>query len=115
MKPTKMNVQLFRAASVLGLVVCWLLNVFWCLFILRIVPQAQDPQKPTLPSLQLAAKDGYPSTVPLVEILNTQHPEFAWVAYLVAIFIMISISVRYSFISFKIKFHGNEQWTQTHV
>jgi len=79
-------------ASVLGLIVCWLLNIFWCLFILKIVPQTAEG---TNSSLHSAAAKGQPSTVPLVDILNSQHPEFKWVGYLVAIFIMISITVSF--------------------
>eukprot|EP01080_Neovahlkampfia_damariscottae_P007420 gene7420-11743_t len=92
MKPTFRNINLFRLASVLGLIVCWLLNIFWCLFILKIVPQTAEGKNASLHS---ASEAGQPSTVPLVEILNTQHPQFIWVGYLVAIFIMISITVSF--------------------
>src|SRR5690606_26470534 len=38
-KPTKKTVWWYRAASLAGLFMCFLLISFWCLFVLRIVPQ----------------------------------------------------------------------------
>lgn len=46
-------------------------------------------------SLQRAAENGEISTVPLTEILAADHPEFKWVAILIQVFIIISVTVSY--------------------
>ncbi|XP_078695412.1 uncharacterized protein LOC144924269 isoform X6 [Branchiostoma floridae x Branchiostoma belcheri] len=46
-------------------------------------------------SLQRSADNGEIATLPLTEIIQTMHPEFSWVAILVQLFIMISITVSY--------------------
>ncbi|XP_035692287.1 uncharacterized protein LOC118426845 isoform X4 [Branchiostoma floridae] len=46
-------------------------------------------------SLERSAENGEIATLPLTEIIQTMHPEFSWVAILVQLFIMISITVSY--------------------
>lgn len=46
-------------------------------------------------SLQRAAENGEISTVPLTEILAQDHPQFKWVAILIQLFIIISVTVSY--------------------
>ncbi|CAH1244391.1 Hypp7295 [Branchiostoma lanceolatum] len=46
-------------------------------------------------SLERSANNGEIATLPLTEIIQTMHPEFSWVAILVQLFIMISITVSY--------------------
>lgn len=93
MKPTKLNLHVFQIAAVLGIAVCFLLNVFWCLFILMIVPQtSSDPNEPTL---EKALREQQISTVILVEVLQKNYPQFTWISYVVSIFIMVSVTVSF--------------------
>lgn len=38
---------------------------------------------------------GQISTVPLIEIIRGGYPQYTWIAYVVNIFVMVSITVRY--------------------
>lgn len=95
MEPTVRNLRIFRIAALLALGLCWILNVLWAFFILKIVPQTINPEFPNNPSLEAAGINGQSSTVPLVTILNTQYKNFTWVSYFIAVFIMISITVSF--------------------
>lgn len=93
MKPTKLNLHVFQVAAVLGIAVCFALNVLWCLFILMIVPQSSpDPNEPTL---EKALRKQQISTVILVEVLEKNYPQFTWITYVVSIFIMVSVTVSF--------------------
>jgi len=89
--PSKLNVHMFRAGAVLGIFTCFVLNILWCLFVLRIVPQYGDI------SLEQAEEEGNISTVPLVQIIETtpELHQFTWIAVLVQIFITTSITVSF--------------------
>jgi len=93
MEPTARNIKMFRAAYVMAVGTCWLMNVLWCSFVLMVVPQRANT--PDGISLERAAELGQPSTVPLVSILQEQYPEYAWLSYVVAVFIVVSITVSY--------------------
>lgn len=93
MEPTARNIKVFRAAYIMAVGTCWLMNVLWCSFILMVVPQKSNT--PDGISLQRAAELGQPSTVPLVSILQEQYPQYAWLSYVVAVFIVVSITVSY--------------------
>lgn len=112
MSPTARNIGLFRFVSVLALFVCWLLNVLWCWFILRIVPQSIDPANPNAPTLERSSQLGEPSTVPLISILNTGKGNFGWIGYLVAVFIMVSITVSFMAMSSGLK-HMLDGWIKS--
>lgn len=86
---------MFRIASVLGLAVCWIINILWVYFLLIIVPQTARPGEDEENTLEYARKHGLISTVPLINIINKKFPSLAWIAYLVNIFIMISITVSF--------------------
>jgi hypothetical protein len=103
MQPTARNLHLYRFVAVLALVVCWFLNVAWCFFVLRIVPQEIDPTNPNAPSLGRSAQLGESSTVPLIAILNTAHKEYTWIGYVVGVFIVISITVSFMAMSSGLK------------
>lgn len=93
MKPTKLNIHVFQVAAVSGIVVCFALNVLWCLFILMIVPQTStDPNEPTL---EKALKEQQISTVILVDVLQKNYPQFTWISYVVSVFIMVSVTVSF--------------------
>ena len=49
----------FMMAIILGEFVVWILNVFWCFYILEIVPQTGDV------SLYTSEKNGEIATIPL--------------------------------------------------
>lgn len=38
---------------------------------------------------------GQISTVPLIEIIRGGYPQYTWIAYVVNVFVMVSITVRY--------------------
>eukprot|EP01130_Rhizamoeba_saxonica_P017552 TRINITY_DN8535_c0_g1_i1.p1 TRINITY_DN8535_c0_g1~~TRINITY_DN8535_c0_g1_i1.p1 ORF type:complete len:508 (-),score=66.93 TRINITY_DN8535_c0_g1_i1:15-1538(-) len=84
------DIKLFMLSSVGGLFFVWLLNVLWCYFILGVVPQVSGDI-----SLLNAQRNGSISTVPLIEIIRRDHPQFGWAAYTVDIFIIVSITVSY--------------------
>lgn len=90
--PSKVNVHVFRLGAIVGVFVCFVINVFWCLFILHIVPQTGGES-----SLEHAEQNGDISTVGLVKVisLNPNLSQFKWIGILVEIFISTSISVSF--------------------
>jgi len=104
-------------AAVAGLVFVWLLNVLWCFYILKSVPQDAPGDeislhrysnvlgllfrlritnyRNTLIVLTRAELLGQISTVPLIEIIRGGYPQYTWIAYVVNVFVMVSITVRY--------------------
>ncbi|CAL1545533.1 unnamed protein product [Lymnaea stagnalis] len=105
----------YRLAVQLGLWTCVLLNILWCWAVLDIVPQTiemacssrtisgqlylnstsvTDVCRGEL-SLEGAASKGEISTIPLTKLLQLDHPNFTWVAVLIEVFIVVSISVSY--------------------
>ncbi|XP_046331134.2 uncharacterized protein LOC124114563 isoform X1 [Haliotis rufescens] len=118
------QIKRYRLSVLMGLITCSLLNILWCWAVLDIVPQTvamacvrsqpdvmetvQSTQSTTGPvmehvsevctgdlSLESAAKNGEISTLPLTKILQRDYPHFKWVAFLVELFIVISITVSY--------------------
>jgi hypothetical protein len=51
---------------------------------------------PTTQSLEYAANNGEPATVPVVDIINSRYPQFTWVATTVSVFIALSIVVSFN-------------------
>jgi hypothetical protein len=100
MIPTARNIRMFRFAAVSAMIVCGFLNIAWVLFVLKIVPQEDVESKP---SLDRSSKRGEISTVPLIEIINKNFPEFNWLAWLVQFFIILSITVSFVTISSGLK------------
>jgi hypothetical protein len=93
MVPTKRNLNWFRWSAVSALLVCFILNVLWCLFVLLIVPQtAEDADAP---SLSRARREEEISIVPVIEIINTRFPQYTWLGIFVQVFISISITVSF--------------------
>lgn len=89
----------FVMAVCVGLTVCYVLNILWAYFVLRIVPQtdtdAIDNGMNPLITLEIAAKAGEISTIPISLIIRQKFPNFAWMSIAVSIFISLSISVSY--------------------
>ncbi|KAJ8309853.1 hypothetical protein KUTeg_011718 [Tegillarca granosa] len=106
--PVYNEVKNFCIAVISGLLTCTVLNVLWCWAVLDIVPQLSkvscSQSKSALTntescynniSLESAADRGEISTIPLTKIIEQKYPTFYWVALLVEIFIMVSITVSY--------------------
>lgn len=92
--PSKQTIRWFRFGAIAGITTCWLLNVLWVLFILKIVPQT-GPR----PSLEYSNDNGEIATISLIEIIQKDFPEYNWLAVVVQVFIMISITVSFITIS----------------
>ncbi|KAL6073518.1 hypothetical protein QOT17_004822 [Balamuthia mandrillaris] len=78
------------AATVLGLFTTYVLNIIWCYYVLKIVPQHGGSI-----SLELAGEEGHIATVPLIDIIRRDFPEYRWIAVLVDVFIMVSVTVSF--------------------
>ncbi|ELT97778.1 hypothetical protein CAPTEDRAFT_210177 [Capitella teleta] len=113
------QVRGFRLAILLGVSTCTVLNILWCWAVLDIVPQTNTcflyqvkhnntfhsvtseedvVHKPVCTqnlSLESASRNGEIATIPLSQIINHLYPAYNWVAMLVELFIMISITVSY--------------------
>jgi hypothetical protein len=83
-------VTAMRNGVLAGVVVCFACNSVWCFFVLNIVPQQGYPV-----SLEESRDNGEISTVPVINIMRSQAPVYAWMAVMVEAFIAISISVSY--------------------
>ncbi|KAK2191469.1 hypothetical protein NP493_53g19016 [Ridgeia piscesae] len=118
-KPIETQVRGFRRAILGGLTTCMILNVLWCWAVLEIVPQQNTcftylvrhnnsfhsvadtqvaPRRQICShnlSMESAREDGQISTIPLTQIIHQLYPAYDWVALLVEVFIMISITVSY--------------------
>jgi len=64
--------------------------VVWCYYILKIVPQTGHEI-----SLLAAEEQGEISTEVLIQVIDNEYAQFAWVATLINTFIMMSITVSY--------------------
>ncbi|EDV25304.1 uncharacterized protein TRIADDRAFT_55223 [Trichoplax adhaerens] len=104
------EVVLFNTAIISALGTVVILNLLWSYAVLGVVPQRcvdiqptimqPDNQNTTLAghcniSLAWAERNGKISTVPLTEILRQHYPKYDWIASLVEIFIVISITVSF--------------------
>jgi len=85
-QPRPRDIKIFMASTIAGLFTVWILNVLWCYYILKIVPQT---------ALEDAGKLGQISTIPLVYIIDKDFPKYKWIAIIITVFIMISITVSY--------------------
>ncbi|KAI0214375.1 hypothetical protein LSAT2_000531 [Lamellibrachia satsuma] len=118
-QPVETQVRGFRRAVLSGLTTCMVLNVLWCWAVLEIVPQQNtcfyyqvrhnnsfhsvvDPEVAPRRqicshnlSMESARDNGQISTIPLTQIIHQLYPAYDWVALLVEVFIMISITVSY--------------------
>jgi len=90
---TKQSMMKLMLAATLGLTTVYLLNIIWCYYLLRIIPQL--PLTPGGVSLITTEKLGEIATIPLIIIIRDQYPQYTWIAVLVDIFIMVSITVSY--------------------
>ncbi len=80
-------VTLYRRATMVGVVICYVLNVSWCVAVLLIVPQSK---------LSVANSLGENSTYPLIEALKKHGGEVNTVAaFLVNLFTAISVTVSF--------------------
>lgn len=80
-------VVLYRRATALGVIICYVLNVGWCIACLLIVPQS---------ALAAANKAGENSTYPLIETLKKRGGESnANIAFLVNLFTAVSVTVSF--------------------
>ena len=103
---TRRSIRAVRAAISAGVATCWILVTLWCYFIPRVVPQTEGKF-----SLAEAQREGQISTHPLVEILDRDHPQYAWVSVLVKTFIVVSITVSYISMSMGFK-HALDGWVK---
>ncbi|XP_038050479.1 uncharacterized protein LOC119723733 isoform X2 [Patiria miniata] len=119
----KTQIKCFMWAVLSGLITCTILNILWCWAVLDIVPQTNYCEVVshitdydnssgmmitiayTLTpgphecledlSLEHSEQEGEIATVPLTKILQTDYPQYSWVAVLIQLFITISITVSY--------------------
>lgn len=96
MNATKAQIARYRAAMLLAVVICYLLNVGWVLAVLQVVPREAAPGKP---SLTVAYESGQISTVPLIAALHDGYAVQGWVLNLVELivemFIVVSTGVSF--------------------
>lgn len=95
------QIKIFTACAIAGLTLVYLFNLGWCFFVLKIVPQMPPPGSPPMKDGDLvmtlydAEKDGQISTVPLVNIIRRDAPKFRWIAVVVMLFTIVSITVSF--------------------
>jgi len=85
----RFDLKKFMMSILLAEFVVWILNVIWCFYILKIVPQSGDI------SLMSAEREGQIATIPLVQIIQQQFPQYNWIATLINVFIVLSITVSF--------------------
>ncbi|KAL4219961.1 hypothetical protein ACF0H5_020372 [Mactra antiquata] len=122
--PLKNQIQNFRLSIILGLFTCTALNIGWSWAVLDIVPQLQSyscnhGNQTTCYneiSLESAALNGEISTIPLTTVIIKSYPTFQWVAILVELFIVVSITVSYltigAVLHHTLKGWVNSMWTK---
>ncbi|KAF6016967.1 hypothetical protein EB796_024729 [Bugula neritina] len=103
------DVRYYRLAITLGMVTCYVLETLWCWAVLDVVPQVDaclsidytnTSTTGCLPpgyTLQSAEENGEISTVPFSRVLDDSYPMYSWVGTVISVFIMISITVSYTF------------------
>ena len=103
------SIRRFRTAVSSGITACYSINIAWCYFILRIVPQT-DADAALLSddelrafSLEYAARKQLTSAMVLVDIIGVRFPTFEWVSSVIAAFVTISISISYLTMSLGLK------------
>lgn len=95
---SRRDVLKFLIATCGGLLFVFVLNVLWAYFVLRIVPQSGSPY-----SLERSEHEGEISTVPLIDIIESSYPKFRWIAKVIDLFIVLSITVSYITLSIGLK------------
>jgi len=85
------DIDKFRFSVTIGLCVCAILVVLWTLFVMLAVPQKSDDGD----SLEDAAENGCISTVPLTNIIKQRESGLDWIATIVKVFIVVSISISF--------------------
>lgn len=95
-KASRAQVGRYRAAILVAVVVCYLLNVGWVLAVLQVVPREADPGKA---SLTVAYEEGQISTVPLIDVLHNGNAVkgavLKAVEIIVEMFIFVSTGVSF--------------------
>lgn len=95
-KANRAQVGRYRAAILVAVVVCYLLNVGWVLAVLQVVPRVADPGKA---SLTVAYEQGQISTVPLIDVLHNGNAVkggvLKAVEVIVEMFIFVSTGVSF--------------------
>ncbi|EGC30319.1 hypothetical protein DICPUDRAFT_6061, partial [Dictyostelium purpureum] len=92
---TKREIKKCYTVAGSALFTVYILNIIWCWFLLQIIPQVPNPNNPGFPSLEEAAIHGEIATIPLMKVVSESFPQFLWIAYLVNIFIVISITISF--------------------
>lgn len=83
-------------ALIAGLLFVWFLNVLWCYFVLRTVPQFGGPINcDRVDTLEAARVCGNIATIPLIFVIREHFPDYLWIATFVDVFIMLSISISF--------------------
>jgi len=75
-----------------GLIVCGILITFWTFFVMKAVPQFSSGDTPSLDDAQ---SNGCISTIPLTTIIRQQRKSLDWIAEVVEIFIVVSVTVSF--------------------
>jgi len=94
------DLRLFCIAISTGLFLTYLLNVVWCYAILNIVPQQREgfdieSVGDVVYTLYDAQKQGKIAITPLINVIHRDYPQFNWIANLVDVFIVFSITVSF--------------------
>ena len=95
----------FRSSVTLGVLACFLLNIFWCFYVLQIVPQKAVDASIDVGSalhkynftttLEKCYEDGQISTIPVARIINQYFPSYRWTVFFIDSFVIISITVSF--------------------
>lgn len=96
-KQRKKDVKIFMFSSLSGLTLVWIFNILWCYFVLQIVPQQgpDDDNREKVTTLRGAGMWGEISTVPLTNIINSVYPQYSWIALIITLFTVVSVTVSF--------------------
>eukprot|EP01129_Flabellula_baltica_P006641 TRINITY_DN2501_c0_g1_i1.p1 TRINITY_DN2501_c0_g1~~TRINITY_DN2501_c0_g1_i1.p1 ORF type:complete len:459 (-),score=46.93 TRINITY_DN2501_c0_g1_i1:23-1399(-) len=87
----KVDLLLYVLAVGLALLFIFTLNVFWCFFLLQAIPQVGDSNI----TLEKSAEHGEIATIPLINTVRQNFPEYEWIAICIDLFIIVSITVSF--------------------
>lgn len=93
----------YRSATMAALLICYVLNILWCMAVLYVVPQTSSSigtssvtTTPVNATLEYANDLGLISTIPLMQVLSsTQSNLNNVIAFLVNFFISVSLTVSF--------------------
>lgn len=93
----------YRSATIGALLICYVLNILWCMAVLYVVPQTSSSSgassvvtTPVNATLEYANDLGLISTIPLMQVLSsTQSNLNIVIAFLVNFFISVSLTVSF--------------------